>query len=280
MEKTCNDCKERATCKAPCATVNAILWHENRVMERHSSKDIVCFPMRGEVHFSELQDHQLDDFSNSDVIPWASGDARLRKTAVFIERFFNKVPCRELAERFGVKENTIVCMYRDAVESVEKIIEALDSRREGMKATKADRFTNDQKYFLLVSVFGFSQAEVARIFNRDRNMINQKVKRMSERYGALFSGENKPESPIDDLPMGDKLTRADVVRMVDAYTEQGLSYRQAFKRIADRQGEVIGRPVNPRAVESRYYKATAAGGKKSIYDGMSVDQIKARMLGQ
>ena len=278
-EKRCTNCDKRAECKTPCKTVNAILWAENRVMERHFGDVIVCYPMHGEVHFSEITERQLEDFSDKDVIPWASGDARLRQTTVFIERFFNKVPCKELAERFNVKENTIVCMYARAVESVEKIIEALDARREGMKATKSDRFTDDQKYFLLVSVFGFSQIEVARMFNRDRNRVNQKVKHMSDRYGALFSGAApKEETPIDDLPIKGKLTRADVVSMVDAYTEQGLSHRQAFKRIADRQGEVIGRPVKSRAVESRYYKAT---GKKhpvkSIYDGLSASEITERM---
>lgn len=281
MEKVCEACEKRSECRTPCKTVNAILWHENRVMERHFGDHIVCYPMHGEVHFSELKDHQLDQFSIDDVIPWSSEDRKLRKTTVFIERFFHNVPCRELAERFGVKENTIVCMFKQAVESVEKIIEALDSRREGLKATKSGRFTDDQKLFLLVGIFGFSQTEVARMFNRDRDMVNQKVKRMSDRYGALFSGENKQESPIDDLPMSAKLTRADVVAMVEAYTEQGLSHRQAFKRIADRQGEVIGRPVKLRAVESRYYKAMAAEQRKepvkSFYAGMTASEITERM---
>ena len=182
-----------------------------------------------------------------------------RQTTVFIERFFNKVPCRELAERFDVKENTIVTMYAHAVESLEKIIEALDARREGVKATKSGRFTDDQKYFLLVSIFGFSGAEVARMFKRDEGRVDQKVKRMADTYEALFSGQApKEETPVDDPPISAKLTRADVVNMVDRYTEQGLSHRQAFKRIADRQGEVIGRPVKMRAMESRYYKAIAA----------------------
>jgi len=255
MEKLCATCKKRNECKNPCKAVNAILWKDNRVMERHFRDVIVCYPQGKEVHFSELKDHQLEDFSSNDVILWSSGDVRLRKTTVFIERFFNKVPCKELAERFGVKENTIVCMYAQAVESVEKIIEVLDSRREGLKATKSSRFTDDQKFFLLASVFGFSQAEVARMFNRDRNMVNQKVKRMSERYGALFSGQvPKEEKPIDDPPIKDKLSRADIVNMVDSYTEQGLSHRQAFKRIAERQAEFVGRPVSIRGIESRYYK--------------------------
>lgn len=259
METSCNACQDRCQCKTPCKTVKNILWKDNRVMERQYPDFIVCYPQRHEVHFSELQDHQPEDFSDSDVIPWSSGDNRLRQTTVFVERFFNKVPCRELAERFGVKENTIVSMYARSVEQLEKIIDALDSRREGVKATKSSRFTDDQKFFLLVSIFGFSGAEVARMFKRDEGRVDQKVKRMADTYEALFSGQApKEETTIDDPPISGKLTRADVVSMVEAYTEQGLSHRQAFKRIADRQGEAIGRPVKMRAVESRYYKAMAA----------------------
>ncbi|MBE9547622.1 MAG: hypothetical protein IMF10_09065 [Proteobacteria bacterium] len=183
----------------------------------------------------------------------------MTQTTVFVERFFNKTPCKELAERFDVKENTIVSMYRQAVKQLERIIETLDARREGLKATKSDKFTDDQKYFLLVCIFGFSQAEIAKMFGRHRNVVNKKVKRLSDKYEALFSGQEiKEEVPIKDPPMEGKLTRAQVVKLVEAYTDQGLSHRQAFKRIAERYSEIVNRPINFRGVESKYYKTLAA----------------------
>jgi transposase len=253
-------------------------------MERHFSDRIEVYPQHvKEVQFSEIEDSQLDKFSTADVIPWSSGDFRLRKTIVFVERFFNKVSCKELAERFDVKENTIVCMYAQALEHVERIIEALDARREGLKAIKADRFTEEQKYFLLTSVFGFSQAEVARMFKRNRDKVNTTVKHMADRFEALFSGqEPKKESTIDDPPIKDKLTRADVISIVDAYVDQGLSHRQAFKRIAGRYAEVVGRSVSVRGIESRYYKATAPKEKpvvKSAYEGKTKEEIIKMMTG-
>lgn len=281
MKKLCNECETRDQCKTPCRPVNAFLWENNRVMERHFEDSIVCYPQGREMHFSEIENFNIEDISSAEVIPWSSGDARLKQTTVFIERFFNKTPCKELAERFNVKENTIVCMYKQAVERVQQIIEALDARHEGLKATKPGKFSEDQKYFLLVSVFGFSSAEVARMFNKDHDRVNLKVKRMAGRFEALFSGQGiKEETPIEDPPMKNKLTRADIVSMVDAYTEQGLSYRQAFKRIADRYAEVVGRAVSYRGIESRYYKATnkkEQGAVKSVYDGLSVPEIKERM---
>jgi len=253
----CSTCEKRKDCKTPCKEVKELLWKDNRVMERNYGNTVICYPRNGEIHFSELDDHIIDQFSTDDIIPWSSEKARMKQTAVFIERFFNKVPCKELAEKFGVRENTIVCMYRNAVKQLERIIDKLDARKEGLKATtQAERFTEDQKYFLLVSVFGFSNAEVARMFKVNRDRVGMKVKRMRDRFEALFSGEGKKEEmPIDDPPMPNKLSRANLVTMVEAYGEQGLSKLQAFKRIANRQAEIVGRPVKVRGIESRYYKA-------------------------
>ena len=241
------------------AAVRAVLRDHNGVMERHYRNVIICYPQTGEVHFSAVHPARLKRVSDTDGFPWSGTDCRLTKTAVFVERFFHKTPYRDLAEQFGVEENTIVCMYAQAVEQIGRIIEALDARREGLKAVKASPFTEEQKYFLLVCVFGFSRAEVARMFRCGRDHVWQRVKHLEDRYAALFAGNgNGKDKGLDDPPMPAKLTQADVVRMVEAYTEQGLSHRQAFKRIAERYGEVVGRPVNARAIESRYYKATAS----------------------
>lgn len=189
MEKLCDQCKTRSECVEPCKVVNSILWKDNRVMERHYASKIVCYPMGKEIQFSGLQEEQVDGFSEDDVVPWSSEDLKLRKTTVFVERFFNKVPCKELAERFGVKENTIVCMYAQAVEQLEKMILAMDARREGLKACKKGKFTDDQKFFLLIQIFGFNGYEVAKIFGLDHRVVSMKVKRLSDKYLRGFSGE-------------------------------------------------------------------------------------------
>jgi DNA-directed RNA polymerase specialized sigma24 family protein len=249
-------------------------------MERHYQDCIVCYPRNGEIHFTEMDDFNIEDIPEDAGIPWTSGDMRLRKTAVFIERFFNKTPCKELAERYGVKENTIICMYRDAVAQLEHVIKALDARREGLKSVvNADRFTDEQRFFLL-SVFGYNAKEIARMFDKDRNSVTMKIKRLADRYGALFTGEGpKEEKQIWDPVMSEKLTRADLVTLVEAYVEQGLSHRQAFGRIADRQSELLRRPVKMRAVESRYYKATAGSTQpmRSVYEGHTTDEIVEMM---
>ncbi len=189
MEKTCNGCKTRGECVEPCREVDKILWEDNRVMERHYTSKIVCYPMNKEIQFSGITEEQMDSFSEEDVVPWSSEDLKLRKTTVFVERFFNKVPCKELAERFGVKENTIVCMYAQAVEHLEKMIDAMDARKEGLKATRKGKFTDDQKYFLLIQIFGFNGHEVAKIFGKDHRVVSLKVKRLTDKYLRRFEGE-------------------------------------------------------------------------------------------
>ncbi len=196
MEKLCETCGHREQCQTPCKAVKALLWKDNRVMERVFGNN--CLSREREVHFSEAKNFDIEDVADTATVPWSSGDFRLRKTTVFVERFFNKVPCKDLAERFGVKENTIVCMYAQAVEDVQRIIEALDARKAGLKATKPDRFTEDQKYFLLVSVFGFSGTEVARMFNKNRNRVIWRSCD-ADRYQALFEEPDVKTSVYDDL---------------------------------------------------------------------------------
>lgn len=190
MEKkiSCDTCGDRERCKAPCKAVRDVLWKDNRVMERHFGGVIVCYPKRGEVHFSELTAEEIDQFDAADTVPWSSGDLRLRKTTVFVERFFNKVSCRELAERFGVKENTIVSMYAQAVEQLQHIIGVMDSRRVGLKATKSGRFSDDERMFMLAEVFGFNRREVGEMFDQPHKRVCQKVKRMGDRYAEAFAG--------------------------------------------------------------------------------------------
>jgi hypothetical protein len=185
----CGECAKREECKKPCDKVNALLWEDNRVMERISSKgNIFTYPQGPEVRFSEITEAQVEGFSGDDVVPWAGSDFRLRQTEVFVAHFFDKVPYKELAERFRVKENTVITMYRQAVGHLSKLVAAMDARREGLKSVKSYNFTFEQKAFLLVALFGFNAVEVGKMFGQDRKMVSAKVKRMSDKYKALFAG--------------------------------------------------------------------------------------------
>jgi DNA-directed RNA polymerase specialized sigma24 family protein len=69
-----------------------------------------------------LSEKRQDEVSGIESLPWKATDHRIKQTTVFIERFFNGTPYKELAERFEVKENTVVCMYRQGGVRVERLM--------------------------------------------------------------------------------------------------------------------------------------------------------------
>lgn len=194
MEKLCDKCENRESCKTPCDEVNKILWKENHVYERHYDNSIVVFPPKKEVHFSALDDYQLEEISNSDAFPWSSGDYKLRQTNVFIEKFFNRTSTSELAERYGVRASVISTMYENCLQKIEQILSLLDLRASGIKNLKPDRFTEDEKMFLLVHIFRFNAAEVAEMFHHGKDYTSGKLRRMADKYKALFNGNENAQN--------------------------------------------------------------------------------------
>lgn len=195
MAKTiCEACKNRESCKTPCDEVNKILWKDNRVMERNFGDFIMCYPQKKEVHFSEVTDYKLDEFSDDTVFPWSSGDYKLRQTNVFIDKFFNRASTSELAEKYNVRDSVISTMYKNSLERIEQILGLLDLRASGIKNIKPDRFTEDQKMFLLVHVFRFNAAEVAEMFHHSKNHTSGKLRRMADKYKAIFDGNENAQN--------------------------------------------------------------------------------------
>ena len=91
------------------------------------------------------------------------------------------------------------------------------------------------------------------MFNKDRDMINQKIKRMNDTFRDAFSSLEKKE--VEDPELDDNLSREEALKIVNAYVDQGFSKRQAFIRIANRMEAKLGRRITYRGIESKYYKA-------------------------
>ena len=199
MEPFCGTCQNREHCQTPCKAVNKILDKDNRYFEKPAGAVIICYPgNHREVQFASLKDYEADQFSTDDVVPWNLGGCNLRQTSVFIEHFFNKISYRELADRMESNEDTIESMYYRALERIDAIIKVIDSRDEGIKKVRKGKFTDAQKFFLLVCVFGFNRAEVARIFNRDKNTVCDRVKEMEKKYAALFADSENNQFPVEE----------------------------------------------------------------------------------
>jgi len=166
-----------------------ILRAGNRaVMERRFKDRIVFYAQGREINFGALDEFKPDHFTYDDTQDlFRSGKARLKRTAVFIDRFFYKRSIQDLAEKYGVKKNTIACMYRDAVNQINKILDILDQRRKGLKAVShRNRLSDDEKYFLLIHVFGFSCSEVAEMMEISPKALTQRMNRRFKGYREQY----------------------------------------------------------------------------------------------
>lgn len=274
--ETCTACKDRCQCKTLCKDISKKVWKGNRMMERNFDDHIVLYPLPNQTRFSEIADYKVNHFSTADAIPWSSGDTRLRKTAVFIERFFNKTPVHELAERFRVDDVTISSAYTTAISQLFKVVQALDAHKEGVKVSQLDRFTKEQKYFMLVFVFGFSINDVAKMFKYDRNLVGSKINRMAKKYGDLFAEQaKKDDTAIVDPAMSDAPTNDELRNVVDAYFKQGLPKSQAYSRIAERLFVLHGQHIGPNAIKKRCYRSRKMATQEdiSIHAGQSVSEM-------
>jgi len=159
-----------------------------RVFEKQLGDKIVIYPRREEINFSSLgEDHkQLEDFIEEEAAILRSDAAKLTKTAVFIERFFHKTPIQELAERIGCKENTIVCHYREALKTLEKVLAAMDARQEGLKQARKHQFTDEQRLFMMVYCLGFSIREAAKLMGLNVFVAGKRARRLREKYMDAF----------------------------------------------------------------------------------------------
>jgi hypothetical protein len=259
MEPFCGTCQNREHCQAPCKEVRKVLNKGNRYFEKPQGDIIICYPgKREEVQVSSLKDYEADQFSSTDVVPWNLGGCQLRQTTVFVEHFFNKISYRELADRMDSSEDTIASMYLRALERIYAVIQVIDSRNEGIKRVRKGKFTDSQKFFLLVCVFGFNRAEVARIFNRDHTHVCERVKEMEKKYAVLFSDSLSNEFPVEEKPITAELTPENIVSLVDHYTKQGLPRKDAFRRIAEGYSKFLNKPVAAKGIGNKFYESRRA----------------------
>jgi DNA-directed RNA polymerase specialized sigma24 family protein len=156
--------------------------------ERRVGDDVVCQPQYREVHFSALHPHRLNSFAEKDAFPWSSTEYNLTLTSVFVERFFERRSDEEIAERHGMKRLDVAKMYHAAVQRLTQVVAALDARQEGLKCVRLRPFTDVQKAFLLVYVFGFNQTEAARMLKLNPANLCRKLRPLAERYGEGFGG--------------------------------------------------------------------------------------------
>jgi DNA-binding CsgD family transcriptional regulator len=180
----CKNCEKRDACKKPCYELNKQLRKiSGQYWEIPLREDVKIIPQKRQVQFSDMPEStNVENFSAK--MPWLTGEFKLRQTNVFRDRFFKKMSFKEIADNYGIDEHTAETHFHNACNQVEAVVRAMDSRKAGVKHSLNSKrgYTDSQKFFLLVKVFGFSGSEVARMFKISRKIVNRHVRDMAARF--------------------------------------------------------------------------------------------------
>lgn len=198
---TCIECDNRSQCKKPCEDLYQKLKEvSDGYYEKRTDDGVMIFSQNHQLQCAFIENEVK--FSNEDQTPWCSGDFKLRQTNVFIDRFFGKMSFQAIAEKYKIDEHTAETSYHNAFNQVEKVVRAMDSRKEGIKHSLNSKrgFTDHQKFFLLVKIFGFSGSEVAQMFDVPVTTVNRRVRDMTGQF--LFVVGEKKKKPVKSVYEG------------------------------------------------------------------------------
>lgn len=159
---------------------------------------LVMFPEnKNIVRFSAIRTddsgEETESFTNEDKIQLRTDALELDTSVVFFERFFNQTPFSELADRLGIPVEVVRRRWRAALEKVETLSAVLD-RKNGAernldrnKNSYRKQFTDEEKAFLMVTVFDFTSKEVAEILGkRTAGGWSKRLRKMKDKYRAAF----------------------------------------------------------------------------------------------
>lgn len=202
----CDKCLNRKHCRKPCYFVEQSLRSECVLLmeDKRSDNTTVVYSKWNETRLSDFMpdDEQLENSKYMAVDP--DQEKRLipedevpitpkqLRTKVFYERFFRGTPNKELADSLGIAENYCSAIYAEARKRVLAVVEALDGRDYGLTNVQKSKysFTDDEKWFLLSKVFGFSITEVSRMPGTPSlATLKVKIGRLYNRYRGCFDQE-------------------------------------------------------------------------------------------
>ena len=187
MAELCRECENRECCSVPCKPVQAELRKCGQVMERHYSDMIKVYPLNHEVQFSTLRENVVDEMAEGDGVELCSDFIEHRRTGIFVDRFFHKLPYSEISEKYDTTPDKAAKMYSEAKESAHELIQAMAMRKSGMKDLKQRvKFTKEQKWFLMAFCFGYTNREIADLYGVERTKVSGATRKIALKYKAAF----------------------------------------------------------------------------------------------
>jgi hypothetical protein len=172
-----------------------------RFYEKDLPDSIVMFNDHGSLRFSDLgktENTMNIAIENMDEpLELITDSIELNKVFVFVERFFNRREFADIADQLNLTEHCVRDHWDRAVRDIEVLIQVLDTRGHATKQMRKktarwNKFTRDEKAFLLMDIFGFNTMETAEILGFNPNLIHRIARRLEIKYRAAFDAVEEP----------------------------------------------------------------------------------------
>jgi DNA-directed RNA polymerase specialized sigma24 family protein len=191
----CGDCPGRPSCKTLCKKIQAVINDGASGSERHHRDHIELFPtFHLEKNFASLPQETHDGIPFSGPDDFTEGVylqtdcLETNRASIFVEIFFNKRSFQDLADQLGVEFNTVWSYFQRACERIEQIVKLLDSKQQAVKYSRQMlKFDDDEKVWLLKSVFGFKSEEVSDILGMSRIAVKHRIIKKNKEYREKLS---------------------------------------------------------------------------------------------
>lgn len=148
MLELCPKCPHYERCKRPCPPVEEFLRLENLSVFEKSYRDSdgklvsVIFSRSRETPESDLPEFDSRDkpgetfgdkreqaFSTENESPFSEFDSKLKRTGIFIDRFFHKWSFTDLAVKYDVTPRAAIGIYAQAIKRIKETLQLVDNFR-------------------------------------------------------------------------------------------------------------------------------------------------------
>jgi len=183
----CKKCSHYPTCTRPCYPVKQFLKEKGEAFERSG----VLYPLYKQIPLSVCMkeaDNGKDVANDEEKLlsdelesPFISFKPKLKRTGVFVRRFFLRESYKDIARDFEITPENAMALYRNAVQIILEKLKHIDkdgrkdiadNHYKKMYRKKRNNIPKNMKWYVMANVFGLTPKEIAEI---DGNTTNRNV---------------------------------------------------------------------------------------------------------
>ena len=225
----CEKCRNRKTCKTPCAFAESILRDGNKtpfyeVNDKglHGEKITMCMSKN---HRYEINESGMDQMHTVDIdgegwssddkktpftteadSPWSDFQPKLNQTTVFIKRFFQGMAYADIAQELDVSVESTMSHYQHACNRMMEALKLADMKEATIAKYKlalershkaTGKLPKYIKWLLMNKVFDLTVGDIAELEGTTSNTVASKIR---VAYDKVVTGEYSLLEPtLDDI---------------------------------------------------------------------------------